>query len=215
MPADASACSRLNKDSHPAILANPDKPRQVHKILGDIWRHFLYADVMNKQEAAEFLGVSVRAPERYVQQGRIGGHYEKGKTRPTLVFNAVELEAFKAELEQKLYKPVVEPSNPDNAASNDKALTRLSENSPTQPELAESEHLAALIEALFKYQSSNSSTPAYHKLLLTLADAQELTGLSRAILRQAISEGTLKAQVIGKSWRIKYTDLERYVEKLF
>jgi hypothetical protein len=58
---------------------------------------------------------------------RIGGRYEKGKTRPTLVFD-------RAELEQKLYKPVVESSNPDNADSSDKALTRLSENSPTQPE---------------------------------------------------------------------------------
>ncbi len=52
---------------------------------------------------------------------RIGGRYEKGKTRPTLVFDKAELEAFKAELEQKLYKPVVEPPSPDNAASNDKA----------------------------------------------------------------------------------------------
>ncbi len=47
---------------------------------------------MNKQEAASFLGVSVRALERYVQQGRIGGRYEKGKTRPTLVFDKAELE---------------------------------------------------------------------------------------------------------------------------
>ena len=69
---------------------------------------------MNKQEAAEFLGVSVRALERYVQQGRIGGHYEKGKTRPTLVFDAAELEAFKAELDQKLYRPAVEATKPDN-----------------------------------------------------------------------------------------------------
>ncbi len=170
---------------------------------------------MNKQEAAEFLGVSVRALERYVQQGRIGGRYEKGKTRPTLVFDKAELEAFKAELEQKIYKPVVESSNPDNAASSDKGLAKLSENSLKQPEHTEFEAFSAIIEALLERQSSSSSTPAYHKLLLTLADAQELTGLSRAILRQAISEGTLKAQVIGKSWRIKYTDLERYVEKLF
>lgn len=35
---------------------------------------------MNKQQAAEFFGVSVRALERYVQQGRISVKYEKGKT---------------------------------------------------------------------------------------------------------------------------------------
>jgi predicted site-specific integrase-resolvase len=42
---------------------------------------------MNKQEAAEFLGVSVRALERYVQQGKISVRYEKGKTRPTANFS--------------------------------------------------------------------------------------------------------------------------------
>ena len=167
---------------------------------------------MNKQEAAEFLGVSVRALERYVQQGRIGGHYEKGKTRPTLVFDAAELEAFKSELEQKLYRPAVEATNPDNSAT---ALARLSSTEIVQPELAESERLSVLIEALLEHRLSSISTPAYHKLLLTLAEAQELTGLSRAILREAIKQGSLKAKIIGKTWRIKYTDLERYIEKLF
>ena len=85
---------------------------------------------MNKQEAAEYLGVSVRALERYVQQGRIGGHYEKGKTRPTLVFDAAELEAFKTELGQKLYKPAVEPTNPDKSAT---ALAIWSSNEIAKP----------------------------------------------------------------------------------
>jgi len=53
---------------------------------------------MNKQQAAKFLGVSVRALERYVQQGRIGVKYEKGKTRSTTNFDSSELEAFKEEL---------------------------------------------------------------------------------------------------------------------
>ena len=111
---------------------------------------------MNKQEAAEFLGVSVRALERYVQQGRIGGHYEKGKTRPTLVFEKVELEVFKAELEQKLYRPAVETTNPDNS---DAALARLSSNEIVQPPNEESEHLSALIEALLEHQGKQA--PGY------------------------------------------------------
>ena len=41
---------------------------------------------MNKKEAANFLGVNVRALERYVQQGRVSVRYEKGKTRPTANF---------------------------------------------------------------------------------------------------------------------------------
>lgn len=170
---------------------------------------------MNKREAAEFLGVSVRALERYVQQGRIGGHYEKGKTRPTLVFDLAELEAFKGELERKVYRPAVEPSNPDNSATSDTANARLSSNSSMQPERALEEGLSAILSALLERQSQRIQTPAQHKLLLTLSEAQALTGLSRAMLREAISKGTLKAQIIGKSWRVKRSDLERYVEKLF
>ncbi|MGB3637657.1 MAG: helix-turn-helix domain-containing protein [Rivularia sp. (in: cyanobacteria)] len=45
---------------------------------------------MNKKQAAEYLGVSVRALERYVQQGRLTVRYEKGKTRPTANFNQSE-----------------------------------------------------------------------------------------------------------------------------
>ncbi|MBD2609641.1 helix-turn-helix domain-containing protein, partial [Scytonema hofmannii FACHB-248] len=63
---------------------------------------------MNKQSAADFLGVSVRALERYVQQGRIGVKYEKGKTRPTANFDQTELEAFKEELNQPTVKPAFE-----------------------------------------------------------------------------------------------------------
>ena len=37
--------------------------------------------MLNKQQAAEFLGVNVRTLERYTQEGKIGGRYEKGKTR--------------------------------------------------------------------------------------------------------------------------------------
>ena len=53
---------------------------------------------MNKKEAAKFLGVSVRALERYVQQERVSVRYEKGKTRPTANFNPAELETFNTEL---------------------------------------------------------------------------------------------------------------------
>lgn len=46
---------------------------------------------MNKKQAAEYLGVSVRALERYVQQGKLSVRYEKGKTRPTANFNQGKL----------------------------------------------------------------------------------------------------------------------------
>jgi predicted transcriptional regulator len=71
---------------------------------------------MNKQQAAEFLGVSVSALERYVQQGRISVKYEKGKTRSTANFDKTGLEAFRAELNQPTIKPAMESQkNTDRA----------------------------------------------------------------------------------------------------
>jgi len=37
---------------------------------------------MNKKQAGEYLGVSVRAIERYTQQGRLTIRYEKDITQP-------------------------------------------------------------------------------------------------------------------------------------
>jgi excisionase family DNA binding protein len=63
---------------------------------------------MTKQEAANHLGVSVRALERYTQQSRIAARYEKGRTRPTIIYDESEVERFKAELEKVKHKPALE-----------------------------------------------------------------------------------------------------------
>jgi excisionase family DNA binding protein len=52
------------------------------------------------------------------------------------------------------------------------------------------------------------------KPLLKLDEACELTGLSRQTLREAIEAGTLKAQIIGRAWRVKRDDLNRYLKNL-
>lgn len=63
---------------------------------------------MTKQEAADALGVSVRALERYTQQSRIAARYEKGRTRPTILYDEAEVERFKGELEQVKHRPALE-----------------------------------------------------------------------------------------------------------
>jgi excisionase family DNA binding protein len=52
------------------------------------------------------------------------------------------------------------------------------------------------------------------KLLLTLPECQALTGLSRAVLRDAIEAGDLKARQMGRPWRVKRADLEAFIETL-
>ncbi len=183
---------------------------------------------MNKLQAAEFLGVSVRALERYVQQGRISVRYEKGKTRPTANFDPTELEAFKAELNQPSYKPAVDsgefrqtPSNietrqipTDLQHQTDKPVLHSGEISEFG-DIGVIEKLSSIIEALLARGDNQPTVPVADKLLLTMSEAQALTGLSREFLRDAITEGKLKAKMIGRSWRIKRSDLEEYIAGLF
>ncbi|GAB1538082.1 hypothetical protein NUACC21_07390 [Scytonema sp. NUACC21] len=204
---------------------------------------------MNKQQAADFLGVSVRALERYVQQGKISVRYEKGKTRPTANFDETELEAFKEELYQPSYKPAVESrQNPtgehgqkdtafdqdeegasfggDSANETCQITTTLHYQQDTKVypsgEIAEFgenptviERLSAVIETLLARTGEDTRVRVAEKLLLTIAEAQELTGLSRQVLREAINKEKLKAKVIGRSWRIKRANLDEYVASLF
>ena len=170
--------------------------------------------MLTKQQAAEFLGVNVRTLERYTQEGKIGGRYEKGKTRSVLVYDEEELQAFKAAQSTKTYKPAVDPNptNPDNDAT---ALSKFVEG--TQPlHLMEGlDHLADVLKAIREEQElERKSVPIHHKLTLSLAEASALSGLSRSRLRAAIKDGTLTAQIIGRGYRVKRTDLEDYVDNL-
>ncbi|WP_206818095.1 helix-turn-helix domain-containing protein, partial [Chroococcus sp. FPU101] len=63
---------------------------------------------MNKQEAADYLGVSTRAIERYTQKGKLSVKYEGGKTRPVAVYDLSELDKLKEELNTTTYKPAIE-----------------------------------------------------------------------------------------------------------
>ena len=170
--------------------------------------------MLNKQQAAEFLGVNVRTLERYTQEGKIGGRYEKGKTRSVMVYDEKELQAFKAAQSTKTYKPAVDPNptNPDNDAT---ALSKFVEGTQSLHLMEGLDHLADVLKAIREEQElERKSVPIHHKLTLSLAEASALSGLSRQRLRQAIKDGTLTAQIIGRGYRVKRTALEDYVDSL-
>ena len=52
------------------------------------------------------------------------------------------------------------------------------------------------------------------KMTLTLTEAALLSGLARQHLRDAIDEGKLKGQIIGRGFKVKREDLDAYVRKL-
>jgi excisionase family DNA binding protein len=178
---------------------------------------------MNKQQAAEFLGVSVRALERYVQQGKISVTYEKGKTRPTANFDPTELELLKEELNQPTVKPAIDARQISPDIESRQIATELQPeevnivhhtgDAGEIGEIATIDKLAGIIEGLLGEKLPKVAVG--EKVLLTIGDVQLLTGLSREFIRDAITGEQLPAKVIGKSWRIKRSDLHDFIHNLF
>jgi len=54
---------------------------------------------MDKEQAAGYLGVSVRTLERFAASGKLTKGRAKGKTRPVVVFDKKEVERLKKELQ--------------------------------------------------------------------------------------------------------------------
>lgn len=170
---------------------------------------------MNKQEAADYLGVSTRAIERYTQKGKLSVKYEGGKTRPVAVYDQEELDKLKEELNITTYKPAIASSDPTptELATTSVGLSGLVEKFilPLSNQLQQLTEAISYLKALPTHQAT---VGIENKLLLTLKEVQALTGLSRETLREAIASHQLKAQIIGKAWRIKRKDLEEYIENL-
>lgn len=157
---------------------------------------------MNKKEAAERLGISTRQVEHYVSKNRLTVTYVRGRTGREASFDESEVERLKAELEAPAF-----PTAALQAA-----------NSQTTGLVApqERERFLNVLEALSNDRRDTRASIAdlAAKPLLTLAETQTLTGLSRATLREAIEAHKLKAKIIGRAWRVKRTDLDEYVKKL-
>ncbi len=162
-------------------------------------RSVIYAKVylMKKEEAAEFLGISVRSLQRLTQKKAITLIQKRGESGKQESFYDVD------ELTEYKRKRDVETVNPAVAPSKDTALAR---NDATQ-------FFEMLKDAVAPKQKSGSVEIA-DKPLLKLDEAAALTGLSRQILRDAIKAEELKAKLIGRAYRIKRDDLDDFIKSL-
>ena len=171
---------------------------------------------LSKAEAAKYLGVSARTLELYTKQGKVGVKYVKATRGKQARYHQSELEELKAALEVETHKPLVEQQPPQKVTNLESPSIELS-GLVEKFVLPLSSHLAHLTTAVQNIQTSQTRpplVPVAEKLLLTLPEAQALTGLSREILRDAINTGELPAKIIGKAWRIKRDDLEDYIDEL-
>jgi excisionase family DNA binding protein len=162
---------------------------------------------MNREEAAQELGISIRSLQRAVKRGALKVKYKRGASgKHEAVFDAEEVARFKEEMEREV---IPEPAPP--ATTNDtEALARI--DAPEEARNA----LIQLLERANKLDEQKT-TPAVaieNKPLLKLDEASALTGLSRQILKNAIDNKKLKAQIVGKAWRVKREELDQFIKRM-
>ncbi len=164
---------------------------------------------MNKEAAAKYLNIGVRSLERHTSAGRVAVVRLRGKTGLTLDYNEAELERFKTELETPVVSGTVMPESTLESDSPSVAATSANSQSTLARLLKTESRLVST-----RPKAERAAVPIEAMLLLKLEECQALTGLSRAVLRSAIDAGDLKAQTIGRAWRVKRTELDRWIEAL-
>jgi excisionase family DNA binding protein len=159
-----------------------------------IWYKF---GIMNKEEAAEELGISVRSLQRLAQSKKISVTYKRGESgKQEAIFNPEEIEKYKQQRDIETVKQA-------DATTNDTALAR-----------NDTHQFLEILRNVITPEQKTVSVAIADKPLLKLDEAAALTGLSRDILRKAIDTKELKGKMIGRAYRIKRDDLDRYITNL-
>jgi excisionase family DNA binding protein len=186
--------------------------------------------MLDKKQAAEYLGVTTRTLERHAKEGKLSVRYEQSQFGEVAMFDPEELKNFQADKQTIRVKPTVEPDRaiqidrPTNPQSQI-ARSPQHQTEPYNPQPESTFGITALIaplgalfnnltRAIDNHGSRVTTTELRSKLLLTLDEAQIVTGLSRDILIDAIKNGELPSKIMGKAYRIKTQDLERYIANL-
>jgi excisionase family DNA binding protein len=175
---------------------------------------------ISKEEAADILKSSARTVERLAGSGRLSVTYEQGKTRKVPRFEEAEVRQLKAELDGQTSPARAAVVGSEGIATRgdngDKvgALLSLLGSQDFWAGVVNMHAPPALPPAPGADGHAEPSVPLADKLTLNLAEAAQLSGLSRNRLREAITEKKLKGRIIGRGWKIKRDDLDLYVKKL-
>jgi excisionase family DNA binding protein len=194
---------------------------------------------MNREQAAKKLKISLRSLQRAVaaevEKKKAGGEcrlnvvYKRGRSgKQEAVFDPEEVAAYKRDRD-KPTKREPPPEPPENTALMPMAVIDVptTREAPATGEDSRQTQLMALVAAgaregvqaamtaqLPPPRAEVSLSDLAVKPLLKLDEAARLTGLSRAILRDAIEAESLKAKLVGRAWRVKRTDLDAYIKTL-
>jgi excisionase family DNA binding protein len=167
---------------------------------------------MYKEEVATLLGVSVRAIERYTQDGKLTASYEmRAKGGRKAFYDPEEVQKLKAAMETT---KIIEPSKVRHP---DMGIGDMISEQQSQALIVRSDRFLDKFDQLASDVTklvSKQNVGIGEKLTLSLVEASQLAGLSKGYLKKAIDGGELKAAKRGKGWNIKRTDLEEWVKGL-
>ncbi len=161
---------------------------------------------MNIKEAAEYLGISIKTLERKIAGGEIAVAYVPGATGKQRTFDRTELDRFKqAEADKAAATSYV--ARPRVAA------VRSSAPSPLQAlERAAGEQGIAMLASVLEDALRAAQAP---KMLLTLQDAADQSGLSASHLLNAIHAKQLDGRKIGRGFKVRPADLHEYAKRVW
>lgn len=165
---------------------------------------------MTKKDAAELLGVSERAIERYTAKGLLAPRYERRAGQRLAIYDQKQVKLLRRQMQQG---DAATPQQNLAVNSANQALTALPSRSLAASEQASLPAAEQFLAALSEIARA-SSLPVDRKLGLRIDEAAELTGLSAHFIRLAIRRGKLPATRPGRAWHIKRRDLELWHAKL-
>jgi hypothetical protein len=176
-------------------------------------------ETLTKQEAADYIGVSVRQLIRLTGKGEVR-HLDKRRDSEATRYSRGELDRYLGKLPSTVTAEVTDdtPVTAENNG-NSQALARRGFEAVTPVTLGTGDALDTpemRSRMLAAFEAMTSPVRITDKLTLSLTEASLLSGFSRDALREAISAGKLKAKIVKgrQGWTIKRQDLDAYVRKL-
>ena len=157
---------------------------------------------LSKSQAADYLGLSLRSLERYTQKGKIAVKYVRGKYGKQPMYERSDLDQFQQSYQKVVHQPTVAnlPSQSSPPVQSDQVLDLLRQ---------------LLTQDTQKEEGNSLAVPIEHKLLLTIKEAQALTGRSWVFLRDAIEDGRLLvADIPARGFVIKRSDLDKFIQDI-
>jgi excisionase family DNA binding protein len=188
------------------------------------------SESLTRAQVAQILGKSERMIANYVRDGKLNATYGSGKTRSVLLFDPTEVLAYKERLDSGTIDVIAakESGSRNEEIGNEaigSALVPISHqqrNRNTNNEIGTMHTASYFIisdEQLSKLVSSHDKEAApaslAAKLLLTIPEAMNYSGVKEKPIRNAIRSGDLKSIRIGRSVQVRPSDLQEWVDTQF